>query len=375
MLSCVFLLSLRTCGRMGFFFLQATALVHKGPTRPVTNEGPHDRYDVRYESRPPKVRDLVAVPGGAAYRGGNPTFFGMSANLSDGENMIIGALSSFGTVGLLQPTLYLKNARAQGLEASFDPRVLYRGVGVNLANEMGQLSLQFGVTGFLKRFFPETPLGELTAAASAGGLVAFYASPCELMMVQQQRYGLSLVHTVSNVFSRFGVIYSLSRGLSLSIARDAIFVGGMFGVTPVFYALLTDRLGLIDQSRGSSEGSSSDGDRSSGGSGGGSSNSSSSSSSGVGSGGGGGKRAMASLVSSMLGGILGSILSHPLDVLNTCLKGDLEKANYRGIIDATRRLYREGGVARLMSGATWRGINITATCWIANECSLRLPEW
>ena len=196
----------------------------------------------------------------------------MSANLSDGENMIIGALSSFGTVGLLQPTLFLKNARAQGLEASLDPRVLYRGVGVNLANEMGQLSLQFGVTGFLKRFFPETPLGELSAAASAGGLVAFYASPCELIMVQQQRYGLSLVHTASNVFSQFGVVYSLSRGLSLSIARDAIFVGGMFGVTPVFYALLTDRLGLIDLSRtqieGSSEGSGSDGKNSGGSDGG-----------------------------------------------------------------------------------------------------------
>ena len=287
----------------------------------------------------------------------------MSANLSDAENMIIGGLSSFGTVGLLQPTLYLKNARAQGLEASFDPRVLYRGIGVNLANEMGQLSMQFGVTGFFKRLFPETPLGELSAAATAGGLVAFYASPCELIMVQQQRYGLSLVQTASNVFSRFGMIYSLSRGLSLSIARDAIFVGGMFGLTPFFYALISSRLALGADRNGGSSGTGT-GTGTGAGTG-----------TGTGAGASGAQSAAASLIASMLGGIIGSLLSHPFDVLNTCLKGDLEKVNYRGVTDATRRLYQEGGVARLMSGATWRGINITATCWIANECNLRLPPY
>jgi hypothetical protein len=39
-----------------------------------------------------------------------------------------------------------------------------------------------------------------------------------------------------------------------------------------------------------------------------------------------------------------------------------------------RALLRDGGIARLYHGATWRTVNITATVWIANECSLRLPK-
>ena len=281
----------------------------------------------------------------------------MSADMSDAENMIIGALSSFGTVGLLQPTLYLKNARAQGLAPSFDPRGLYRGVGVNLANEMGQLSLQFGVTGFFKRLFPATPSGELTAAASAGGLVAFYASPCELIMIQQQRHGDSFFRTARHVISRYGLVFSLSRGLSLSIARDAIFVGGMLGATPVFYTMLVDRMtartsgdeafgkGIGKDSTGSPDAASK------------------------------AQTAAASLLASMMGGVLGSVLSHPFDVVNTCLKGDLDKSTYGGVRDTFRRLYREGGFARLMNGSVWRGINVTATCWIANECNIRLPTY
>ena len=66
----------------------------------------------------------------------------MSAELTDAENMVIGAIASIFTVGALQPTIYMKNAMAQGMKPSLDPSVLYRGVGVNLGSSL-KVSVEF----------------------------------------------------------------------------------------------------------------------------------------------------------------------------------------------------------------------------------------
>jgi hypothetical protein len=257
----------------------------------------------------------------------------MSADLNDTENVAIGAASAVLVVASLQPTIYLKNAAAQGLPLTMNPRVLYRGVGVNLVNEMGQLSAQFGVTGSFKKHFPKTPAGELGAAASAGALVALYVSPCELLMVQQQKYGGSLFSTGVKLFNTFGVAYSLGRGLQCAMVRDGIMVCGMLGATPVIQDQLQRRETFGKDNAAAN-----------------------------------------SLAASMLGGIFGALLSHPFDVLNTCVKGDLEQKLYKGVGDTARALFKEGGVRRFFGGGLWRTINITCTVWIANECALRMPE-
>ena len=90
------------------------------------------------------------------------------AELTEVENTILGCsvatLICFG----LQPTLYAKNAAQQGLPLTLDPRVLYRGVGAALANEMVQLGLQFSATGAMARHIPN----EIAAAAGAGAASA-----------------------------------------------------------------------------------------------------------------------------------------------------------------------------------------------------------
>lgn len=306
----------------------------------------------------------------------------MSAELTDAENMAIGAIAATFCVGALQPTIFMKNAMAQGKPPSLDPRVLYRGVGINLGNEMGQMSLQFGVTGFLKRVFRSDAVGELSAAASAGALVALFASPCELVMIQQQLHGGGLLNTAANIVRKFGATYALQRGLALAMARDALMVGGMLGATPVVHSM------LVNDSRSGGVGIGSTNGGTSGGTAGGGDGS------GSGSTGRGGRvvtgadatllesssrnaaaAAAASLAASMLGGIFGAVFSQPLDVLSTCMKGDLEKRVYGGVRDTMRALYEEGGLRRLMSGGMWRCANITATVWIANECALRLPSY
>lgn len=287
--------------------------------------------------------------------------------------MAVGAIAAAIVVGTLQPTVYMKNAMAQGGTGTLNPLVLYRGVSTNFGNEVGQLSLQFGATGCFKRAFPATMAGEISAAAVAGALVAAYASPCEGLMIQQQKHGGGIVRAARCIVQSHGVGYSLQRGLSMAMMRDAIGVGGMLGVTPVVHDLLValrtrssavpSNCSEVPATAGNgaiikrtfthgqlAAHSTMEGPNTS-------------------------TLAAISLGASMFGGALGSILSQPFDVLHTCMKGDLDQHIYKGVRDTLRKLVADGGISRLFRGGTWRCLNITATVWIANECALRLPSY
>ncbi len=73
----------------------------------------------------------------------------MAAKLSELQNMLIGAVSAFVEAVVLQPTLYWKNAAAQRLPFTLDPRLLYRGTGASIANEMQMMVMQFGAQSAL----------------------------------------------------------------------------------------------------------------------------------------------------------------------------------------------------------------------------------
>ena len=82
----------------------------------------------------------------------------MSGDLTEGENLLIGATAAVAETLLLQPTLYCKNALALGWKLTMNPLILYRGIGASLCNEVGQMSLQFTFAGALKaRLGPERP--------------------------------------------------------------------------------------------------------------------------------------------------------------------------------------------------------------------------
>jgi len=191
-------------------------------------------------------------------------------------------------------------------------------------------------------------------------------------MIQQQRFGASMVATCAEVVRRHGLFGGgLYRGLGLAMLRDSIYVGGMLGATPLVHrrlaqgipAVVSDPVG--DPSVGG-DGATADGWRDA------PPGHATPSTASFGS---TADAALISLAASMIGGVVGALLSHPLDVAKTCMQGDLPRTQYAGSIASLRRLVRDGGLPRLYHGATWRTINITATVWIANECSLRLPPY
>ena len=143
-------------------------------------------------------------------------------------------------------------------------------------------------------------------------------------MIQQQRHGGNLASTAMRVVSGWGAgSRGLLRGLSTCMCRDGIYTLGLLGVAPALQRWLEQEHGY--------------------------------------------KPAKASLMASLGGGIVAALPSHPLDVLKTCLQGDLEQGTYKGYRSAFRQLWSQGGLRRLYSGCMWRTINICATVYIANE--------
>ena len=248
----------------------------------------------------------------------------MSKNLTEGENVTVGVLAAFVEGVILQPTLYWKNAKAQKLPFTMNPRVIYRGTAASLYNEMQMMGLQFGLTGLFQRF----NLGEYGAAMFGGATAAIFASPVELVMIQQQKFGGNILQTSSRIVSEFGAM-GMFRGLMPAMIRDALYVSGFLGITPLTQNYLMERHKMSAVESG--------------------------------------------FWASMLGGVAAAVPSHPLDLVKTCMQGDMKQSTYTSMTKSFRGLLNEGGVRRLFSGCFWRSFNIIATVYIANECRVRFP--
>lgn len=169
-----------------------------------------------------------------------------------------------------------------------DVRKLYRGTGAAIFSECQQMGLQFLFTGMTKKILAghaghvvegeHVSMRNEFAAAGIGGLLSsVFATPIELLMIQQQKYGGSLVGTCKGVVQKYGVTnHGMMRGLIGAASRDAIYVSGMLGVTPVVTEYILRHTDATPP--------------------------------------------MASLYASLLGGVAAAVPSHPFDVIKTCMQ-------------------------------------------------------
>eukprot|EP00927_Polykrikos_kofoidii_P029499 TRINITY_DN25509_c0_g1_i1.p1 TRINITY_DN25509_c0_g1~~TRINITY_DN25509_c0_g1_i1.p1 ORF type:complete len:296 (+),score=32.66 TRINITY_DN25509_c0_g1_i1:57-890(+) len=259
--------------------------------------------------------------------------------LNEGENAVLGTVAASVECVVLQPTLYLKNAAQQGLPLTADPRLLYRGLGAALCSEMGQMGVQFGCTSFMNRLImgkdhgtrPMTVPEELGASLLGGSLAALYTSPCELVMIQQQRFGGTLLGTPAQVFRQHGFSNGIMRGVFANMGRDGIYVCGMLGVTPILQAKIVSVYPEMHLS-------------------------------------------VAGAWASSFSGVIAGVLSCPFDVVKTCMQGDLSREKYGGFMSTASKV-ASGGVRSLFAGVLWRAINITGTIGITNECCNRMGPY
>lgn len=259
----------------------------------------------------------------------------MSTELSGAENFAVGATAGTIEVTLLQPMLYCKNASQQGLPLTLNPMVLYRGLTVSVINMASLTALQFPLSSFSAGLITggESAHRKLTdpeqvASGFCGGVLSgFLCAPMELVLIQQQRFGGSLLSTPVRIMSETGVL-SIMRGLIPSCGREGLFTAGYVGVGPAFAGLLRENAGLD------------------------------------------------SVKSKMLGaigaGVLCATLSHPLDTMKTCMQGDIEQKTYKSFSQTAGTLYADGGLASFFRGWAWRTGRMILAVGIMTECKERL---
>jgi hypothetical protein len=70
---------------------------------------------------------------------------------------------------------------------------------------------------------------ELFASMLGGFFPSFFTCPIELVMIQQQQGGKSLVRTCMNVYQQYGMLSrGFMRGLVPNLYRDSIYSVGIF---------------------------------------------------------------------------------------------------------------------------------------------------
>eukprot|EP00993_Chasmostoma_nieuportense_P003038 NODE_3785_length_900_cov_9.166882_g3632_i0.p1 GENE.NODE_3785_length_900_cov_9.166882_g3632_i0~~NODE_3785_length_900_cov_9.166882_g3632_i0.p1 ORF type:complete len:288 (+),score=77.13 NODE_3785_length_900_cov_9.166882_g3632_i0:43-864(+) len=236
--------------------------------------------------------------------------------LSEWQNTIVGAATGVMVTVLGQPVIYCKNARQQGLDLTINPRVLYRGCAINCSCQALVMCSQFMTNGFIKKLFTNgvprdlTPAEDIKAGFVAGVLSSVVCSPFELVMIQQQRKGGTLVHH-STALLRSGNIF---RGLSNTSLREGVFVMGYLGVSPATRKYLRT---AYPESLGKSDN-------------------------------------QARMGGCLAGGLLGVALTQPIDTVKTCMQGDVERQTYTSMVDSYRTVIRQRGVQGLYRGALWR---------------------
>ena len=261
----------------------------------------------------------------------------MSQSLTEFQNTLLGVTAAMIEGIILQPTVYWKNAKALNLPFSLNPMIVYRGTVASLFNECQMMGLQFGFTGFYQRLLMDrstkrsnAKTQEIMCSSLGGFTAAFFASPVELVMIQQQINGGSSIGTLIAALKGNQIF----RGLTPALARDAIYVTGMLGVTPILQTYLVEEKQFSMSAAG--------------------------------------------FYASIAGGILAALPSHPFDMMKTCMQAKSFQTPIEDILtlrQTATQLWKEGGIRRIYAGAAWRTFNVTATIYIANECRVRMSPF
>uniref|UniRef100_A0A7S0MZ61 Mitochondrial carrier protein n=1 Tax=Cryptomonas curvata TaxID=233186 RepID=A0A7S0MZ61_9CRYP len=249
------------------------------------------------------------------------------SSLSGAENCVLGITAGILTKLTNYPLLSWKNTVQQGLPISLNPKIVYRGLVMACLNLGGTTGVQFGTTGYFQKMLAgagASPDQTQMGGAFLGGLVS--GVPCslwELTMIQQQRFGTTLLGTIPGVYTKYGIA-SVFRGVTMTLGRESLFTLAMLGITPKIQATLVEKSGIDKHS--------------------------------------------ALAAGALAGSFFAATLTHPMDTIKTCMQGDLDRAKYTNVLGTGSKLASEYGVARgLFKGLAFRITLIATTFFLVNN--------
>jgi len=203
---------------------------------------------------------------------------------------------------------------------------VYRGLPMACLNLGGTNAVQFGTTGFFQKGLAGAGVsgdGVQLGGSFLGGLAS--GVPCsmwELVMIQQQRFGGSLLGTPQKFVQEYGAS-SLYRGVTMTMGREAMFTMAMLGITPLIQTRLVEASGM--------------------------------------------EKNTALAAGALTGACFAGTATHPMDTIKTCMQGDLGRVKYGDITSTARTLVAEYGVVQgLFKGLTYRIALISTTFFLVN---------
>eukprot|EP01084_Bolivina_argentea_P273325 465553_1 len=241
--------------------------------------------------------------------------------LTDSQNLVVGCIAGCVEVMIDHPLITIKNMKQQSLPISLHPTILYRGLIADMAGVASLTALQFYATGYIKHLmlkykhgtklsdefnFTSLTQNEIFISSFCGGAISgVVISPFELIMVQQQRYGYSIINTFNYITNKFGATI-MTRGLMSGIFREGIFTFGYLGMTPILENHF-DNNGYLYK-----------------------------------------------FGCAMISGFIATGLSHPFDTIKTCMQGDVNRKQFDTFKQSFKFLYSTYGLQKIYSGFMFR---------------------
>ncbi|GMH33328.1 hypothetical protein BSKO_01162 [Bryopsis sp. KO-2023] len=254
------------------------------------------------------------------------------SRVSAAEHTIIGGMAGMGEVTIMQPIVAIKNALQEGRAVPWNVAHLYRGLGINILSMAPITATQFGANRMCEQLTRNItgrdvdPSGRVFCAAAAGAISGFVGSPAELLVIQQQKNGRSIINETKAVVQNYGLRSLFCRGLALSVCRESIYAGNYLGLYPVLERYLEESPDMAKYPKGTP-----------------------------------------SLAAGVAAGFLGSFLSHPFDTVKTRLQAHMySRPEYVTSLGGMATVCREEGVGGLWKGYTPRGFRILCAVFILN---------
>lgn len=246
------------------------------------------------------------------------------------QNFGIGAVAGTVEPIINHPFWAIKTRRQCGYSRTFNPLILYRGLGPNVALESALTATQMS---FSNAFYQPSPgkeenetvaaLNKMGPAFIGGALSSLFNVPTEIMMTRQQKIGGSFSQTLTKFISMQGY-YPLFTGLQCTAIREGFFTFGYFALSP----LLKEKIFATQQySTG------------------------------------------ASFISGFVAGSFTTIISHPFDTIRAIQQDSIYDGIKINIRDTSKKICYTDGIFGFFKGIIGRGSRIASATAIVAEVS------
>jgi len=248
----------------------------------------------------------------------------MRYQLTPSENLLVGMFSGTLETSLQMPLITWKFCKQEGRAFPRSVAGCYRGLIVQAGSLAPITGFQVLINGILERLVTgnkrNLTRGEQIGNATVAGMCSSVLyGPADLILIHQQKLKMNPVQTVKHLISNHGM-FSIFRGMSATAVREAMYVGGALGLTPVCSKILHEDFGL--------------------------------------------NYYHAAGIGSLLGGIIGSLSSHPVDTAKTCMQADIAKQTYANARAAGKEMYQTRGVRSLYLGGLARTLRASGAFFV-----------